>query len=61
MCSVHVVKVYSDIVKGHTALILIVSESSIMDVSILSSFEYLKHDSLIIAVVQDFQNFRKFG
>ena len=61
MCSIHVVKVCSDIVKGHTVLILIVSESSIMDVRILSSFEYLKHDSFIIAVVQDFQNFSKFG
>ena len=60
MCSLHVVKVCFG-VKGHTALILTVSESSIMDISGHSNFEYLKHDSFEIAVVQDLQNLRKFG
>jgi hypothetical protein len=54
-------KVCSDDVKRLTALILRVSESSVMGVSVLSNFEYLKLNSLKIAVVQDFQSFRKFG
>ena len=54
MCSLHVVKVCSDVLHGHTGLILRVSESSIMDVSIHSNFEYLTLDSFEIAVVQDF-------
>jgi hypothetical protein len=61
MCSLHVVKVYSDVAKGHTAMILMVSEPSIMDISVHSNFEYLQHDSFEIAVVRDFQNLRKFG
>ena len=61
MCSLHVLKVCSDVVKGYPGLILRVSESSIMDISIHFNFEYLKHDSFKIVVVQDFQNFRKFG
>ena len=60
MCSLRAVKICFD-VKGHTALILTASESSIMDISGHSNFQYLKRDSFEIAVVQDVQNLRKFG
>jgi flagellar basal body rod protein FlgG len=61
MVLLHVVNVCSDILKEHTALTLRVSESGIMDVRIHSNFEYFKHNSFEIAVVQNFQSFRKFG
>lgn len=61
MFSLHVVTVCSDVVKGHTVLILRVIGSSIMDVSIHSNFDYLKHNSFKIAVVQDLLSFGKFG
>jgi hypothetical protein len=54
MCSLRVLTVCSDVVKGRTGLILSVSDSIVMNIGIHSNFEYLKHDSLEIVVEQDF-------